>query len=204
MVGGRGKVAASGHDLVAKQRPLAVGHRRNARRLCTAFFRPRRDHDTRESRLLKFAADQRRIVVAVWRSRQESGRIGRKQLGERLGHLIGKFVFLDAVPDVEKVPPTGLQHPPRFAIGRDTVGEEHRAELAADEAEARVFERQGLGIRLAPFDVIRSVLLRGGVIEHRLIEVGCQIAGTGRQAWGQPAGHDAGPCGDFENIVGPQ
>src|SRR5689334_20858005 len=39
-----------GHDFIAKQRSLAIGDGRKARRGCTALLGPRLDHDVRETR----------------------------------------------------------------------------------------------------------------------------------------------------------
>ena len=47
--------------------------------------------------------------------------------------------------------------------------------------EGRVLERQGQGVGLAPVDAAVADLPRGGVVEHRLVEVGDDIACVGRK-----------------------
>ena len=44
--------------------------------------------------------------------------------------------------------PALAQHPPRLAMGSDLVGKEHRPELAGNQVEACIGERQRLGVRL--------------------------------------------------------
>src|SRR5664280_3178332 len=74
---------------------------------------------------------------------------------------------------------SGLQDSPCFAIARCAVGKEHRAELATNEIEGRIFKRQRQRIRLAPFDPSVGRLSRCGVVDHRLVEVGCdRLAGV--------------------------
>src|SRR6185312_12720297 len=94
---------------------------------------------------------------------------------------------------------SGLQNSLCFAVGRGTVGKEHRAELTTHEVEGRIFKRQRQSIRLSPCDAAVWRLSRSGVVEHRLVEVGYHIACVGGEPWRQCAGDDSGARGDFQN-----
>jgi hypothetical protein len=83
---------------------------------------------------------------------------------------------------------SGLQNSPCFAVARCAVGKEHRAELATNEIERRIFKRQRQSIRLTPFDTSVGRLSRCGVVDHRLVEVGYDIACAPGQSWRQGAG----------------
>src|SRR6185312_11243047 len=100
--------------------------------------------------------------------------------------------LLDAVPHVEQKMSSGLQDALCFAIGRYSVGKEHRAELTTHEIESRILKRQRQSIRLAPLDAAVGRLLRSGVVEHRLVEVGYHVAGAGGQLRRQCAGDNPG------------
>ena len=115
----------------------------------------------REAGLLEIAGDQRRVVVAVRRAHHHAGRVVRKERGKGVRDVIGEDVLLDAIPDVEEEMPARAEDAPRLAVAGDAVGEEHRAELAEDEIEARVVERQRQGIGLTPVDGLAGRLLRG-------------------------------------------
>src|SRR5581483_6166021 len=127
---------------VAKKSSLAISHRRNARGGCAALFGSRFDRHIGETCLLQIAAYLRRIVVTVRRARHETRRIVGENPREGIGHVIGKYILLDAIPYVEQKMSSGLQNALCFTIGRRPVGKEHRAELATNEIEGRVFERQ--------------------------------------------------------------
>src|ERR1051326_611501 len=94
-----------------------------------------------------------------------------------------------------------LQNPPCFAVTGCAVGKEHRAELTTNEVEGRIFKRQRQSIRLTPFDTTVGRLLRRGVVEHRLVEVGYGIACTPGHPWRQRAGDYAAARGSFQNGV---
>src|SRR6185369_14030700 len=93
---------------------------------------------------------------------------------------------------------SGLQDPPCLAVTRYAVGKEHRAELATNEVEGRSFERQRQSIRLAPLDAPVGSLSRRGVVEHRPIEVGYDIACARGQSWRQRAGDDPAARSGFQ------
>ena len=188
-----------GLDLVAEKRSLTIGDGWKARRGCAALFGSRLDRHMGETCLLQLATDQRLIVVAVRRARQEARRIVRKELRERLRHFIRKNVLLDAIPYVEQEASSWLQDSPCFAVASCAVGKEHRAELAANEIEGCIFKRQRQGIRLPPRDPGVGRLLRCGVVDHRLVEVGRDIARARWQSWRQGPGDNPTARGGFQN-----
>ncbi len=96
---------------------------------------------------------------------------------------------------------SGLQNSPCFAVARCAVGKEHRAELATNEIECRIFKRQRQSIRLTPFDTGVGRLSRCGVVDHRLVEVGYNIAGVPGQSWRQGAGDYPAARGGLQNGV---
>src|SRR6185312_3076808 len=126
-------------------------------------------------------------------------RIVRKKPGESLRHIVSKDILLDAIPYAEQKMSSGLQDTPGFAVGGRAVGKEHRAELTANEVEGRIFKRQRQGIRLAPLDAAVGSLSGGGVVEHRLVEVGDHIARAGGEFWRQGAGDNPGARAGLQN-----
>ena len=87
-----------GLDFVAKKSSLTISDGRKARRGCPALLGFRLDHHMGETRVLKLAADQCCIVVAVRRAGQKARRIVRKNPCESIRHIIRKNVLLDAIP----------------------------------------------------------------------------------------------------------
>ncbi len=121
-------------------------------------------------------------------------------LRERIRHdRVREDILLDAVPYVEQKYSPGFRTTLCLAVGNRAVGKEHRAKLATHEIERRIFKRQRHRIRLTPCDAAVGDLSRCGVIEHRLVEVGDDIARAGGQFWRQGAGDDAGARGGFQN-----
>src|SRR5262249_61804228 len=100
--------------------------------------------------VLQLTTDQCRVVVAVGRTCQKARRIVRKNRCESIRHIVRKYILLDAIPYAEQEMSPGLQNPPCFAIATRAVGKEHRAELATDDIEGRIFKRQRQGIRMTP------------------------------------------------------
>src|SRR2546423_12255900 len=92
-----------------------------------------------------------------------------------------------------------LQDSSCFAVAGCAVGEEHRAELATNEIESGIFKRQRQSIRLAPFDPSIGRLSRCGVVDHRLVEVGYDIACARGQFWRQCACDNPTARGGFPN-----
>src|ERR1700721_594437 len=92
-----------------------------------------------------------------------------------------------------------LQNSPCFAVSSRTVGEEHRAELATDEIERRILKRQRQSVCLTPFDAAVGSLSRCGVVDHRLVEIGYDIACTRRKLWRHGAGDSSGGLWGFQN-----
>src|SRR4249919_2816447 len=92
----------SGLDFVAEKSSLTISKGRNARRGGTALFGSRLDHHAGETCVLQLATDQCPIVVAVRRACQKARRIVRKNPGESIRHIIGKYILLDAIPYTEQ------------------------------------------------------------------------------------------------------
>src|SRR5438132_9281712 len=127
-----------GLDFVAKQRSLAIGNGRKARRGCATLLGSRLDRHLGETRVRQVPADQVLVMVAGRRAGQEARRIVRKDACKRIRHVIGEYVLLDAIPYAEKESSAGLEHALCLAVGGRAVWKEHRAELTADEIEGRV------------------------------------------------------------------
>jgi hypothetical protein len=85
----------------------------------------------------------------------------------------------DTVPDIEDELATRFQDAPRFPIGFLFVGNEHHPELTDHRIECAVGKWQRLRISLLPAHTGRRYPL-GGMVEHGLVEVGCNNAGAGR------------------------
>src|ERR1700749_1579342 len=94
---------------------------------------------------------------------------------------------------------SGLQDTPCFAVATCAVGKEHRAELATNEIERRIFKRQRQSIRLMPFDTSVGRLSRCSVIDHRVVEVGYDIARPPGKSGRQGAGDNPAARGGFQN-----
>ena len=69
-----------------------------------------------------------------------------------LGHDVGKLVFGDLVPHIEKEKTVRPQDPARLLVALNLVGKEHHAELAGHRIEALILKRQCQGIGMSPFD----------------------------------------------------
>ena len=106
------------------------------------------------------------------------------------------------VPCVEQQASTRLEHAPGLAVGGGAVGEEHDAELTANQIKGGIFERQRLRIRLAPSNAVIPVLPCGGIIEHRLIEVGRDVTDIGGKLRRQCARHHAAAGCRFQHGFG--
>ena len=117
--------------------------------------------------------------MAVRRPRQKARRIVGEDVRERGGDDVGELIVFDGIPDTEDEVAARFQHAPRFAVGLRLVGEEHRPELADHGIEGLVGERQRLRIGRLPAHAVRRNLL-GGMVEHRLVQVGRDNAGVGR------------------------
>src|ERR1700724_1969368 len=87
------------------------------------------------------------------------------------------MVVGDAVPDIEEESAARPQHAKRLTVALDLVGQEHHAELTGDDVECRILEWQRQCICLLPCDPAPKQRLRCGVVQHGLIEVGCDDPG---------------------------
>ena len=130
----------------------------------------------------------------------------RRIVGEEVDqHLLGDLgerVALDRVPDGEQIMAAAREDAVRFGMRAHPVGEEHRAELADDEVEARVLEGKLLRVGLPKAHRVRLDLLRRDV-EHRLVEVGGDDLRVGQRIV-ERARDDAGSGGGFEDPCRPQ
>ena len=122
----------------------------------------------------------------------------REHLGKRLGHDVGEFVLLDAVPYAEQECPSRAQHTPHFGECGRLVRKKHGAELADDEVEHFIAERQLHRVRLAPFDSARRAD-SGSLCEHRLVQVSGDDLHVGRESLRQLASYHACACCDLEH-----
>ena len=182
-----------------KVRQWRLGRQECATLLCTSS---QSIHSGRNLPILQFAADLRHVIhhgnhYGV--RAQKARRIARKNLCESIRHIIGKNVLFNAIPRVEQKISAWLQHSLGLAIARYAVGKEHCAELAADEIEGSIFERERQSVRSAPIDAAVRTLSRRGVVEHRLIEVGCGITSARRQSWRQRPGNDPTACSGLQD-----
>src|SRR5262249_49702134 len=131
------------------------------------------------------------VIVAVRDAGKETWRGSRKDHYQRPRHGGGGLGLLDTVPDIEDEPAPRLEQPTRLAGGFWLVWKEHRAELTDDGIEFSIAERKYVCIGRPPGDPPESVL-RGRVIEHRLVEVGRRYGNCLRQHMRQRPRHDAG------------
>jgi hypothetical protein len=190
----------AGLDLAAQRRALAVGDRRDARGRGAAARGHGVDRGRRgEAGRGEGAREKSDVVVAVRRARQEARRVVGEQRRERRGDRVREVVGLDAVPHVEHERAARPQHAPRLGERLRLVGEEHGAELARDDVEAGIVERQRHRVGRLPAHRPRGADARG-LVEHGGIEVG----GDDRRTVGQRrqhARHHAGAGGDLEQVV---
>ena len=126
----------------------------------------------------------------------------RKHRSDGIGDVVGEGILFDAVPDTEDKAPARSQHATRLSVTDDPVGKKHRAELAADDLERRVFERQIECVRLPPFDTVIGPLSGSGIVEHGLVEVGHHVARANTEFWRKRARDHAAAGGRFKHRVG--
>ena len=81
------------------------------------------------------------------------------------------------------------------------IRKEHGAELAGDDIERFILKRQGERIGLSPGDSIRLRLLRRGMIEHRLVEIGRHHAGVRGKPRCDGSRQDAGSGSRLQQIL---
>jgi len=165
-----------GLDLAAQRRALAIGDGDIFRRGGVAHRRLGFDRDVLETRAFEIGLDGGLVVIAMRRPCHEKRWIVGKHFAERRGRVIREHIVRDAVPHVEQVSAARLQHAPGFRVALAAIRKEHRAELAADDVEFAVVERQHQRIGLAPghAGIVTLTLLRDR--EHGLVEIGCDIA----------------------------
>jgi hypothetical protein len=132
---------------------------------------------------------------------QEARPGGREERGERVRHPRRRSVLLNPVPGVEHERAARPQDAKRLGERLRLVGEEHDAELADDNIERRVIERQCHRVGLAPLDR-SSRADRDRHVEHGLVEIGGDERRRFRQDRPHGPGDDAGAGGDLEHALG--
>ena len=90
------------------------------------------------------------VVVAVRDVDEEQRRVEVEGVVHPRHHRAAEPVPLHGVPGGEQQPPAGCQHAAGLGERGGPVGEEHHAELAGDEVEAGVAEREPLGVGHRP------------------------------------------------------
>jgi len=165
--------------------------------LDTLDLRPR---ETARHEIQLYGSD---VVIAMRRALDEAGRVGRKDLGQRIEQHPGEFVAGDRIPDIEKIMAAGPKDPSDLAVAFRLVGEEHHAELAGRDIETPVGERQIHRVGLLPSDVDVSGRMGSGKIEHGLVEV-CRDNARALETRRQRARER--PCSrrELENLGRPQ
>src|SRR5207248_5045714 len=156
----------AGLDLTSQWRSLAIrdgciSRRRGSARVIDCF-----DRNTCKTRGDQFLANFCDIVIAVRGAGHEQWWIVREDRGQRLGHRIGKFVFVDFGPYVEAKTTTRLEHAAGLPIALDLVREEHDAELARNDVEFLILERQGERVGLPPCDATLKSFRRSSSVKH--------------------------------------
>ena len=97
--------------------------------------------------------------------------------------------------------PSGFQDAAGLTVSPDLVWKEHDAELARDDVELSILKRQSQRVGLLPPDAIRPGLLRRGLIEHRLIEIGRHDASALGKARSDGARKDAGAGSRLQQVL---
>src|SRR6516165_12646642 len=128
------------------------------------------NHQVGKARLLQLVTDQRDVMVTMRRACQKAGRIIWKDLCKCVRYIICEHVFLNAIPHTEQKPSAALEYPLGLTVTGLAVREEHDAELAKDDVERMIFERQGLCICCSPGDANIGGLSRRRVVQHGLVE----------------------------------
>ena len=77
--------------------------------------------------------------------------------------------------------PAWPQHATRLGVAGDPIGKKHRAELAANDVERGIFERQVERVRLPPFDTAIGPLPGGGIVELARLTIGHGARGVDEQ-----------------------
>ena len=131
----------------------------------------------------------------------EQRRVFRKELSQRSAHDVGKLVFGNSIPYGEDETTAWLQDAAGLAVSPELVGKEHDAELASDDVEHLILERQGQSIGLSPRNPILTGLPGCGKIKHGLIEVGRYNPGVRGKPRYDRSCQDAGSRSRLEQVA---
>ena len=161
------------------------------------------DVDAREPGGRKLGADSLDVVIAVRRAREKIRRVVGEQRRDGLGHDIGEFVLLDAVPDVEHKPPARPQDAQRLAVSRRPCrGRTSRRTGRPRHSNERSGNGRASRVGLLPSHALDARRCRRE-IEHRLIEIGRDDLDRAGQRGRQRARENAGSGRRFENALRP-
>src|SRR5262249_24425495 len=108
----------------------------------------------------------------MWGAGHEARGIMRKESSQCFGYDIGKLVFGNSVPDIEKEMTAWPENPACFLVTLKLVRKEHHAELAGHSVKGLICKRQRQCIGLSPLNPTIMRQPRPCMIKHRLIEVG--------------------------------
>ncbi len=158
--------------------------------------------DALEANLLEASGAQQlgdlRLVVEAEGEVVEGRRIGGKEAGDRVARDTRGRVLCKRPPAAEGHASARAKHAPHFAQRARLVGEEHHAELADDEVEARVREGELLGVGRSPADA-PFARERARVVEHGCVQVGGRQCGRRREGRAERPGQDPGSGGELED-----
>src|SRR6516162_10912515 len=122
--------------------------------------------DRAKSRFSQLVLDRAGLVISKRRSGEITRRFLWEYIGKRRKHQVGKLDGFDPIPHIEQKSAAGLQYSQRFSVSGDLIWKEHNPELADDNIENGVVEREVQCVGLSPGDT-RGAGLSRGVIQPR-------------------------------------
>src|SRR5271155_5574448 len=152
-------------DFVPERRSLTIGDGCISRRCGSACVIDRFGRNICKTRGSQSLANRFEVVITVRSAGHEQGWIVREDRGHRFRNGLGKFVFADCVPYIEEKTTTRFEHAAGFLVTRDPVGEKHDAELAGNDVEFLIPERQSQRVGLSPRDAAPEAFARSSAIK---------------------------------------
>ena len=149
----------------------------------------------------QFLADLFDIMVAMWGTGHEARGVMREQCCQRFRYDIGKLVFRNSVPDVEKEMTARLENPARLLVTLNFIRKEHHAELAGHDIKALIRKRQSQCIGLSPLDPAIMRQSSPCMIKHRLVEIGRYDARVYRNPRSHRSRQNSSTRGRFQHIL---